>query len=145
MYKIEIATNEQIISEEDKQSVIQLATELDRCWNERNATEYADLFTPDADFRFDNGIWIDSKEAIENFWRDQVFAGSPASFRHVSTIQRVRFIAANVVIGDGTILIVDMIDGRERVHFEEEVTAVGVKKDGRWYFSAVRLAVMSPE
>jgi uncharacterized protein (TIGR02246 family) len=144
MDNIQVVTSDQTISEEDKQSVLQLATELDMRWNERNARAFADLFTPDGDFRFHTGIWIVGKDAIEKFWHDQVFAGLPPSFRHEVTIKRVRFVTDNTAIGDGTIRIVEMIEGQERVHLDTQATAFGAKKDGRWYFSAVRLAVLSP-
>ncbi len=144
MDNIEIVTGGQAISEEDKQSVLQLATELDKRWNERNARAFADLFTPDGDFRFHTGIWIVGKDAIEKFWRDQVFAGRPPGFRHEVTIKRVRFVTENTAIGDGNVRVVETIEGQECVHLDTEATAVGAKKDGRWYFSAVRLTVLSP-
>ena len=145
MDNIGVVTSGQAVSEEDKQSVLQLAAELDRRWNERNAKAFAELFTPDGDFRFHTGIWIVGKDAIEKFWHDQVFAGLPLGFRHEVIIKRVRFLTDNIAIGDGTIRIVEKIEGQERVHLNTEATAVGAKKDGRWYFCAVRLAVLSSE
>jgi uncharacterized protein (TIGR02246 family) len=144
MDTMEVLTSGQAVSEEDKQSVLQLAAELDRRWNEHNARAFAELFTPDGDFRFHTGIWIVGKDAIEKFWRDQVFAGLPPGVRHESTINRVRFVTDNIGIGDATIRIVDMIEGQERVHLDTEATAVAVKKDGCWYFSAVRLTELVP-
>ena len=52
MDDIEVVTSGLIIQEEDRQSVLQLATELDRRWNERDARAFADLFEIDGDFRF---------------------------------------------------------------------------------------------
>ncbi len=145
MDNIEVVTSGLTIEEEDKQSVLQLATELDRRWNERNARAFADLFAPDGDFRFHTGLWIVGKGSIEEFWRDQVFAGLAQGIQHAVTAKRVRFVTDNVAIGDGTIRIVELIEGQERVHLETEVTAVAVKKDGHWYFSAVRLTALAPE
>ena len=145
MDDIEAVISGQAVSEEDRQSVLQLATELDRRWNERNPKAFAELFTPDADFRFHTGIWIAGKDAIEKFWRDQVFVGLPPSFRHEVTIKHVRFVTDNIAIGDGTIRIVETIEGQERVHLDTEAIAVGAKKDGHWYLSAVRLTVLAPE
>jgi uncharacterized protein (TIGR02246 family) len=144
MDSTEMVTSGLTIDDKDKQSVLQLVTELDRRWNERNAKAFADLFMPDGDFRFHTGTWIVSKDAIEKFWRDQVFAGLPPGVRHESTINRVRFVTDNIGIGDATIRIVDMIEGQERVHLDTEATAVAVKKDGCWYFSAVRLTELVP-
>ena len=58
MDNIEMVVSDLTISEEDKQSVLQLATELDRRWNERDARAFADLFETDGDFRFHTGAWI---------------------------------------------------------------------------------------
>jgi uncharacterized protein (TIGR02246 family) len=145
MDSIEIVAAGLTVQEQDKQSVLQLPVELDRRWNERDAGAFAELFTPDGDFRFHTGTWIVGKDSIEKFWREQVFAGLPPGFRHVITTKRVRFITDDIAIGDGTVRIVDTLEGQERVHLDAEVTAIGVKKDGRWYFSAVRLAALAPE
>lgn len=61
------------------------------------------------------------------------------------TTKRVRFVTDNVAIGDGTLRLVDLMEGQERVHLETEGTVVAVRKDGRWYISAVRLTVLVPE
>lgn len=144
MDNIDVVASGLTISEEDKQSVLQLATELDRRWNERDAKAFADLFEPHGDFRFHTGFWIMGRESIEDFWRSQVFPGSGEGMRHVSTIKRVRFVTDNAAIGDGTVRIVDLVEGQERVHLEAEVTALAIKKGGRWYISAIRLAALVP-
>jgi hypothetical protein len=41
---IEVVTTGFNIQEQDKEAVLQLATELDRCWNKRDACAFADLF-----------------------------------------------------------------------------------------------------
>jgi uncharacterized protein (TIGR02246 family) len=145
MDNIEIVAIGLIIPEQDKQSVLQLATELDRRWNERDAGAFADLFETDGDFRFHTGYWIKGKASIEDFWRQQVFPGLPEGRRHVVIAKRVRFVMDNVAIGDGTIRVVDLMEGQERVHLETDVTVLVVKKDGRWYISAVRLTALAPE
>ena len=103
MDHIEVENSGLTIPEEDKQSVFQLATILDRRWNERDAKSFADLFELHGDFRFHTGSWIVGKRAIEDFWRDQVFAGLAEGIRHVVTIKRVRFVTDSVAIGDGTL------------------------------------------
>ena len=145
MDNIEIMTSGLTIQEEDKKSVLQLAMDLDRRWNERDAGLFADLFETYGDFRFQNGFWIVGKKSIEEFWRNQVFPGLAEGVRHEVTAKRVRFVTDNVAIGDGTIRIIDLIEGRERVHMSTEVTVLVVKKDGRWYISAARLTDLVPE
>jgi len=66
MDNIEVVTSGLTIDEEDKRSVLKLATELDRRWNERNARAFAELFAPDGDFRFHTGVWIIGKDALRN-------------------------------------------------------------------------------
>jgi uncharacterized protein (TIGR02246 family) len=145
MDNIEMLVSDLTISEEDKHSVLQLATELDRRWNERDARAFADLFEPYGDFRFHTGTWIVGKRSIEEFWQSQVFPGLTEGIRHVVTAKRIRFVTDNVAIGDGTVRVVDLMEGQERVHLETDVTALVVKKDDRWYISAVRLTALVPE
>jgi uncharacterized protein (TIGR02246 family) len=145
MDDIEIVDSGLIIQEEDKQSILQLATELDRRWNQRDARGFADLFEPDGDFRFETGFWIRGKRSIEDFWGGEVFPGVTEGMRHIVIAKRIRFVTDNVAIGDGIIRIVDLMEGQERVHLETEATVLVVKKDGRWYISAVRLAALAPE
>jgi uncharacterized protein (TIGR02246 family) len=145
MDDIEVVTSGLTIQEEDKQSVLQLAKELDRRWNARDAGSFADLFEPYSDFRFHTGSWIVGKKSIEEFWRNQVFPGLAEGVRHVVTAKRVRFVTDNVAIGDGNIRVIELIEGQEREHLATEVTVLVVKKGGRWCISAVRLSALVPE
>jgi len=145
MDNIEVVTSGLTIQEEDKQSVLQLATELDRRWNERDARAFADLFEIDGDFRFHTGAWIKGRDSIEAFWRGEVFPRLPEGMRHMVITKRVRFITDNIAIGDGTLRLVDVGDGQERVHLETEGTLIAAKKNARWYISAVRLTALVSE
>jgi len=145
MDDIEVIASGLNIHEEDKQSVLQLATEIDRRWNERDARAFADLFEIDGDFRFHTGTWIKGKGSIEDFWRGEVFPGLPEGMRHVVIIKCVRFVTDNVAIGDGTLRLVNLIEGQERVHLETEGTLLAIKKNARWLISAVRLTALAPE
>jgi uncharacterized protein (TIGR02246 family) len=145
MDDIEVVTSGLTIQEEDKQSVLQLARELDRRWNERNAGAFADLFEPYSDFRFHTGFFIVGKKSIEEFWRTQVFPGLAEGVRHVVTARRVRFVTDNVAIGDGNIRVIELMEGQEQEHLATEVTVLVVKKAGCWYISAARLSTLVPE
>jgi len=145
MDNIEVVTSGLTIQEEDKRSVLQLATELDRRWNQRDAVAFADLFAIDGDFRFQTGAWIKGKASIEAFWKGEVFPGLPEGMCHVVITKRVRFVTDNVAIGDGTLRLVNLIEGQERVHLETEGTLLAVKKNARWYISAIRLTALAPE
>jgi uncharacterized protein (TIGR02246 family) len=145
MADIEFLLSGLLIKEEDKRSVLQLATELDRTWNRRDARAFADLFDTNGDFRFHTGAWIKGKASIEGFWSSQVFPGLSEGMRHTVTPKHIRFIGENVAIGDGTLRVTDAIEGHERVHLETEGTLLAVKKNARWYISAIRLATLVPE
>ena len=144
MDSVEIIATGLNIQEQDKQAVLQLATELDRCWNKRDAGAFSDLFETDGDFRWHTGSWVKGKAAIEDFWGQQVFPGIPESVRHEVVAKCIRFVTENVAIGDGIIRVVDTGGGQERVHLETECTVLVVKRNARWYISAARLAVLSP-
>ena len=145
MDNIEVVLGGLTISEEDRQSVLRLATELDRRWNQRDAGAFADLFEIDGDFRFHTGLWIKGKASIEAFWRDQVFPGLSEGMRHLVITRRVRFVTDSVAIGDGTLRLVDVSEGQEQVHLEAEGTVLAVKKSARWVISAIRLAALASE
>jgi len=145
MDNVEFLSSSLLIQEDDKQSVLQLATELDRTWNQRDARAFAELFETNGDFRFHTGAWIRGKASIEGFWSSRVFPGLPEGMRHKVTPKQIRFITENVAIGDGTLRITDTIEGHDRVHLETEGTLFAAKKNARWYNSAIRLATLVPE
>ena len=52
MENIEVVGSNETVTDVEKQAVLKLAAELDKRWNQRDATDFANLFTEDADFRF---------------------------------------------------------------------------------------------
>jgi uncharacterized protein (TIGR02246 family) len=143
MTKIEISSHGTGIQKEDQQAVLQLPADLDRAWNERDAQSFAALFDEDGDFRLHTGLWIQGKDAIERFWAEEVFPTLSERMQHVVTPKRVRFVASDVAIGDGTLRLVDHLEEQERVHLEVEGTMLLVKREGRWRISAIRLAALA--
>ena len=128
------------ISDEDQQAIIELITELDKRWNERDAKAFADLFDADADFQFFSGAWVKSKAAIETFRKNEVFPGLAGGLKPPSIIKRVSVISQDLVIGDGTLRFVDDSSGQDLIHSEREATLIAVKKEGCWLISADRLS-----
>ena len=143
MSEVEIVSNGPSISQEDKGAVLQLPAELDRTWNERNAPAFVALFDEDGDFRFHTGQWIKGRKAIEQFWREEVFSTLPEGMRHIVTPWQVRFVTDDVAIGEGTLRLVEHVEGQERVHLETEGTLLAVKRDVHWRISAIRLATLA--
>lgn len=144
MFQAEMVTNGMSIPEEDRQSVLQLAADLDTTWDSRDARGFAALFDDNGDFRFQDGLWIQGKDAIERFWGKEVFPNLQEGMRHISITKRVRFVSDNVAIGDGTLRLVRSMEGQEKVYLETEGTVLAVKKEGHWRISAIRLTVLSP-
>jgi uncharacterized protein (TIGR02246 family) len=140
--EIEISSHGSGISQEDIEAVLRLPTELDRTWNERNSQAFAALFDEDGDFRFHTGQWIKGRKDIERFWGEEVFPTLPGGMRHIVTTRQVRFVTGKVAIGEGTLRLVDHVEGQERVYLEAEGTMLAVKRDLHWRISAIRLATL---
>ena len=143
MPQTEMVTNGMSITQEDRQSVLQIAADLDKTWDSRDARGFAALFDDNGDFRFQDGLWIQGKNAIEGFWGQEVFPNLLEGIRHISITKRVRFVSDHVAIGDGTLRLVRSMEGQEQVYLETEGTVLAVKKEGRWRISAIRLTVLS--
>jgi uncharacterized protein (TIGR02246 family) len=121
-------------------AIKQLILDLDEAWNRHDAVAFSQLFLEDADFQYWNGYVLKNRKEIELYYKTQVFKGPPTDLRHTSTLQRIRFVRKDIVIGDGTVVI-----SREGAPESEKpalncfVTAVGQKKNGKWKIAAVRL------
>ena len=139
MESIEIIISDPSVIEEDKLAVFSLTKELDERWNQRDSSAFAELFEDDADFRFYTGNWVKGKPAIETFWKGEVFPGMPESFKHLVVVKRVRFVSPELAIGDGTLRFIENVGEEIEVKAEREGTLIAVKKDNRWYITAVRL------
>jgi len=139
MESIEIIVSDPSITEMDQQAVFQLTKELDKRWNQRDPSAFANLFEEDADFRFYKGAWVKGKDAIKTFWGGEVFPGMPASVKHLILVKRVRFVSPELAIGDGVLRFIDLSEGQEQIQAEREGTLIAIIKNGRWCISAVRL------
>jgi uncharacterized protein (TIGR02246 family) len=120
-----------------------LVKELDRAWNERDPEGLAALFHEGADFQFYYGLMVRGRARIERFYREKVFPYLAEGMRHVTRSFKLRQIAEGVVIGDGRVDLVDIQepDPALAVQRRVKVTAVVVKGEGGWRFSAVRIMV----
>jgi len=139
MESVEIIISDLSITEMDQQAVFQLTKELDKRWNQRDSTAFANLFEEDADFRFYTGAWVKGKDAIKTFWGGEVFPEMPANVKHLIVVKRVRFVSPDLAIGDGVLRFIDLGEGQEKIQSEREGTLIAIKKNGRWCISAVRL------
>jgi uncharacterized protein (TIGR02246 family) len=121
-------------------AIKQLSLELDSAWNRHDAVAFSALFFDDADFQYWDGVLLMDRKEIEQYYRTNVFKNTPADMRHKGTLQRIRFIKKDVVIGDGTLVIFQKgAAENEKPALSALFTSVARKKDGKWQIAAVRL------
>lgn len=124
----------------DEAAVRRVNADLDEAWNRRDAAALAALFMDDADFQWPTGELLSGRQRIDEHFAAGVFKQMPVDLRHLTTIQRLRFPATDIVIGDGTIVVARENPATgEKPHFRASFTSVGLKRDGRWRIAAVRM------
>jgi uncharacterized protein (TIGR02246 family) len=118
----------------------ELAAGFDAAWNGRDADALAAFFTDDADFGNAAGEVFRGIEGIRRHYREGVFPSLPVGLPHKTTPEDIRFVAQDVIIGNGTVRL--FLESREAAEYAEmRVTAIMVKEGNRWLLSAVRLMV----
>ena len=125
--------------------VTQAASKLDAYWNDRDAKGFASMFTDDADFRLQNGLWVRGRNAIEEHWRENVFSSLRPSTRHTTVPSRMRFLSDSIVIGDGKLIISDLFNGEERILLDGEGTMILQKKNQEWLITGIRLSILTKQ
>jgi len=132
-----------VVPDSDKRAVLDVPGRLDAAWNDRNAREFAEIFTADASFRIHSGEWVIGQENIESFWRDIVFPNTTKGTRHEITPTRVHFVSQTVALGDGILQLVDRSKSPPEVQVNAAGTLVLLKQDSHWLVMAVRLASLA--
>jgi uncharacterized protein (TIGR02246 family) len=133
------------INSADSIAILQVAVNLDAAWNNHNAAAFSNLFFEDADFQWHTGELLKDQKEIEQYFR-QEFTQIPPEYRHLSTILRLRFIAPDIAIADGTIVV-----AREGAAADEKplmnvlFTCIGKKSNGIWRIAAARLMLPKKE
>ena len=123
--------------------VTQVAFKLDSYWNNRDAKGFASMFTDDADFRLQNGQWVTGKEAIETYWSENVFSLMSPSAKHTTVPSRIRFLSDSIVVGDGKLIISDLVNGLERILLDGEGTMILQKRNQEWLICGIRLSILT--
>ncbi|MDH5367173.1 MAG: SgcJ/EcaC family oxidoreductase [Cyclobacteriaceae bacterium] len=113
-----------------------LAAILDNSWNNRNAEEFSELFTKNADFQFSSGTILKSKEAIKEAYRS-IFSQLPVGLMHKSQFDHVRFLSTNIAIITG-IVFLGMGNNDEQSR-TVSFTAIVQKANDQWMIEAIRL------
>jgi uncharacterized protein (TIGR02246 family) len=121
-------------------AIKQLSLDLDSAWNSHDAIAFSQLFLDDADFQYWDGVVLKDRKEIEQYYGTKVFKNTPVDRCHKGTLQRIRFIKKDVVIGDGTLVIYRKgAPENEKPTLSALFTSIARKKDGKWRIAAIRL------
>jgi uncharacterized protein (TIGR02246 family) len=121
-------------------AVIQHVMEqLDAAYNRRDAAAFSAYFLEDADFQWHTGALLRNREEIEQHFSVS-FKTMPADYRHITELKRIRFLTADIGIGDGTVVIARAgAATSEKPYMKVLLTGVAKKEKGQWRIAAVRL------
>jgi uncharacterized protein (TIGR02246 family) len=126
-------------------AIQKLVMDIDSTWNRRDAKGFSELFTQDADFRFYTGQMMRGRKEIEQFFAAS-FAELPADLIHETRGEHYRYLTPDAIIGDGVVFVYPEGATEEQARSRPVLsTAVAMKKDGRWRFTAVRLMLPPQE
>lgn len=129
----------------DIAAIQQVRADLDAAYNRRDAVAFCELFLEDADFQWHTGELLKDRKEIEQHFTN-AFKNMPAEYRHITTLQRIRFLRPAIAIGDGTVVIArEGAAENEKPYLKVLLTCVGKKDKGQWRISAVRLMLIKTE
>lgn len=124
---------------QDEAQVRSLIPAFTDAWARSDATALASLFASDGDLMIPTGNVFSGREAVGGFYAS-VFANGYRGSKGTGEIARVRFVQANVAVGDGTWSITGARDkeGKEAAAERGVFTFVAVKQGDQWKISALR-------
>jgi len=127
----------------DEEALGKLIVALDPAWNKRDAQMFAALFTIDGDLQLYTGRLLQGREDIERYYRTTAFPSIPPGWRHTTIPTQLRFIRADVAIGDSEVQITSIATDEKEEQLILSIIATGVlvKEQDNWHFAAVRLMV----
>ncbi|HVO82562.1 MAG TPA: SgcJ/EcaC family oxidoreductase [Terriglobales bacterium] len=123
----------------DEAQVRQLIPEFVSAWARADGPGLASFFAPDGDLIIPSGQVFSGRETIGNFY-SSVFARGYKGSAGSGEIVRMRFVGAEVALGDGNWSIIGATNqaGMPAPPEHGVFTFVAVKANGRWYISALR-------
>jgi uncharacterized protein (TIGR02246 family) len=126
-------------------AIKQAGANFDSAYNQRNAIAFSDFFLDDADFQWHTGDLLKNRKEIEQYFTNS-FKVMPADYRHIITFQRIRFLTADIAIGDGTLVIAhDGASENAKPVLSVLFTCVGERVNGQWKLASVRLILPKSE
>lgn len=125
-------------SAKDRAALQQLAERMDRAWTAADADANAELFAGDATARFDADPLGQGREAIRNQFR-AFFKDRPAGLRHVTAIERVELLAADLALWDAEVRVERrQAEGQWAVLTRIRNVTLAVRQPDGWRIRTVR-------
>lgn len=129
----------------DIASIKQLMANLDATYDKRDVAAYIELFQEDADFLWTTGVLSKDRNEIQQQVTN-TFKFVPSGYRHISTLERIRFLKPDIAIVDGTVMFVrEGASESEKPFFKALSTCLLKKEKSQWRCSAVRLIPIQSE
>ncbi|MHC1730672.1 MAG: SgcJ/EcaC family oxidoreductase [Bacteroidales bacterium] len=129
----------------DTAFIKQVMADLDAAYDKRDAVAYIELFQEDADFLWTTGVLSKDRNEIQQQVTN-TFKVIPSEYKHISTLQRIRFITPDIAIVDGTVMFVrEGAAETEEPFWKALTTGVCKKEKGQWRVSAIRLMLPPSE
>lgn len=129
----------------DIASIKQLMANLDATYDKRDVAAYSELFLEDADFLWTTGVLSKDRNEIQQQVTN-TFKFVPTGYKHISKLERIRFLKPDVAITDGTVMFVrEGASENEKPFWKAFSTCVLKKEKGQWRCSAVRLIPIQSE
>lgn len=123
----------------DDAGVRGLIPKFKQAWANADAQGLAQLFASEADLVIPTGHLFSGRQAIGSFYASVFSAGYKGSVG-TGQVERLRFVAPDVALGDGTWSITGAHDpsGREAPPERGIFTFVAVREKGQWKISGLR-------
>lgn len=123
----------------DITAIKQLMANIDEVYNKRDAAAYSGYFTEDADFLWATGKLSNGRSEIQQQVTNAFSMVAP-EYKHISDMQKIRFLKPDIAIGDGTVAFVrEGAPENEKPVWIALANCVLKKEKGQWRCAAVRL------
>jgi uncharacterized protein (TIGR02246 family) len=120
----------------DISAIKQLMANIDEVYNKRDAEAYSGYFTEDADFLWATGQLSTGRSEIKQQVTNAFTMVSP-EYKHISEMQKIRFLKPDIAIGDGTVAFAR--EGTPEPVWKAPASCVLKKEKGEWRCASVRL------
>ncbi len=129
---------------DEEHPLYEIVEKLETAWNKYDSVAWTALFADDADFIHILGGYFNGHTAIERGHRaifDTIYKGSRNKF----TVQKVRFVRADVAIVFVFAELMFYMDGQEK-HIQARPTLIAAKdQDGFWKIVFFQNTLVTPE